>query len=74
VLIGAGDLVAKVGTSKAGGTISQLGCGTSVVCHGRPLKEEEAIFCLDNPGFNFIRKTYITCYMKNRVNLSLCTT
>jgi hypothetical protein len=31
--------VAKVGTSKAGGTISQLGCGTSVACHGRPLKK-----------------------------------
>jgi hypothetical protein len=33
--------VAKVGTSKAGGTISQLGCGTSVACHGRPLKKKK---------------------------------
>jgi hypothetical protein len=33
--------VAKVGTSKAGGTIRQLGCGTSVACRGRPLKKEE---------------------------------
>jgi hypothetical protein len=33
--------VAKVGTSKAGGTISQLGCDTSVACHRRPSKEEE---------------------------------
>jgi hypothetical protein len=31
--------VAKVGTSKAGGTISQLGCSTSVACHGRPWKQ-----------------------------------
>jgi hypothetical protein len=33
--------VAKVGTSKAGSTISQIGCGTSVACHGKPIKEEE---------------------------------
>jgi hypothetical protein len=33
--------VAKVGTSKAGSTISQLGCGTSVACHGKPIKEKE---------------------------------
>jgi hypothetical protein len=36
-----GHPVAKVGTSKAGSTISQLGCGTSVACHGKPIKEEE---------------------------------
>jgi hypothetical protein len=36
-----GHLVAKVGTSKAGGTISHLGCGTSVACHGRPLKKKK---------------------------------
>jgi hypothetical protein len=35
--------VVKVGTSKAGSTISQLGCGTSVACHGKPIKEEEAL-------------------------------
>jgi hypothetical protein len=33
--------VAKVGTSKAGSTISQIGCGTSVACHGKPITEEE---------------------------------
>jgi hypothetical protein len=33
--------VAKVGTSKAGGTVSQLGCDTSVACHGRPLKKKK---------------------------------
>jgi hypothetical protein len=33
--------MAKVGTSKAGSTISQLGCGTSVASHGKPIKEEE---------------------------------
>jgi hypothetical protein len=33
--------VVKVGTSKAGSTISQIGCGTSVACHGKPIKEEE---------------------------------
>jgi hypothetical protein len=39
--IGAGHLVARVETSKADSTISQLGCGTSVACHGKPIKEEE---------------------------------
>jgi hypothetical protein len=34
--------VAKVGTSKAGGTISQLGCGTAAACRGRPLKKKKA--------------------------------
>jgi hypothetical protein len=33
--------VAKVVTSRAGGTISQVGCGTSVACHGRPLKKKK---------------------------------
>jgi hypothetical protein len=33
--------VAKVGTYKAGSTISQLGRGTSMTCHGKPIKEEE---------------------------------
>jgi hypothetical protein len=33
--------LAKVGTSKAGSTISQIGCGTSVACHGKPIEEEE---------------------------------
>jgi hypothetical protein len=33
-----GHLVAKVGTSKAGGTISQQAAVQSVACHGRPLK------------------------------------
>jgi ABC-type phosphate transport system substrate-binding protein len=33
--------LAKVGTSKAGSTISQLGCGTSVAYHGKPIKKEE---------------------------------
>jgi hypothetical protein len=34
-----GHLVAKVGTSKAGGTKSRLGWSTSVTCHGRPWKQ-----------------------------------
>jgi hypothetical protein len=38
--------VAKVGTSKVGGTVSRLGCGTSVACHGQPIKEEEEITVL----------------------------
>jgi hypothetical protein len=33
--------VAKVRTSKAGNTISQIGCGTSMACHSKPIKEEE---------------------------------
>jgi hypothetical protein len=33
--------VAKVGTSKVGSTVSQLGCGTYVACHGSPLKKKE---------------------------------
>jgi hypothetical protein len=33
--------VTKVGTSKVGSTISQIGCGTSMACHSKPIKEEE---------------------------------
>jgi hypothetical protein len=33
--------VAKVGTSKAGGTISQLGCSTTCGLPRTPIKEEE---------------------------------
>jgi hypothetical protein len=34
-------LVAEFGTSKSGGTISQLGCSTSVACHGSPRKQQQ---------------------------------
>jgi hypothetical protein len=33
--------VAELGTSKSGGTISQLGCSTSVACHGSPRKQQQ---------------------------------
>jgi hypothetical protein len=33
--------VAELGTSKWGGTISQLGCSTSVACHGSPRKQQQ---------------------------------
>jgi hypothetical protein len=33
--------VAELGTSKSGGTISQLGCSTSVACHGSPIKQQQ---------------------------------
>jgi hypothetical protein len=34
-------LVAELGTSKSGGTINQLGCSTSVACHGSPRKQQQ---------------------------------
>jgi hypothetical protein len=34
-------LVAELGTSKSGGTISKLGCSTSVACHGSPRKQQQ---------------------------------
>jgi hypothetical protein len=34
-------LVAELGTSKSGGTISQLGCSTSVACHRIPRKQQQ---------------------------------
>jgi hypothetical protein len=33
--------VAKVGTSKAGSTISHIGCGTPVACHVKPIKKKK---------------------------------
>jgi hypothetical protein len=33
--------VAEFGTSKSGGTISQLGCSSSVACHGSPIKQQQ---------------------------------
>jgi hypothetical protein len=48
--------VAKFGTPKAGGTIIQLGCGTSVACHGKPIKEEEDHMCFLVLGFNGIER------------------
>jgi hypothetical protein len=38
--------VAELGTSKSGGTISQLGCSTSVACHGNPRKQQQPLLLL----------------------------
>jgi hypothetical protein len=36
-------LVAELGTSKSGGTVSQLGCSTSVACHRNPRKQQKPL-------------------------------
>jgi hypothetical protein len=36
--------VAELGTSKSGSTMSQLGCSTSVACHGSPRKQQQTVY------------------------------
>jgi hypothetical protein len=67
--------VAKVGTSKADGTISQLGCGISRACHGRPLKKKkkkkERNSMLYTPIVNYIftSRTRVLLMVKHKLEI-----
>jgi hypothetical protein len=52
--------VAELGTSKSGGAISQLGCSTSVACHGSPREQQQ-------------QQQHIAITMKQAVNLKKLT-
>jgi hypothetical protein len=50
-------LVAELGMSKSGGTVSQLGYSTSVACHGSPRKQQQPSLtrCIKSP--NLFKRT-----------------